>query len=160
MNLLWGNAQVVSGLVKFVPLEKMLHRRVIVLLNLKPAKMRDVVSSGMVTTSALPSHSSEVADSWSHEKATRRMFGMQVLCASNATHDQVDPISPPEGAAIGERVSFEGYSGEPEPQLNPKKKVFEKLAPDLTTNAGAALLHANVSHTLPMGCMPSNHPAS
>lgn len=61
---------------------------------------------------------------------------MQVLCASNATHDKVDPITPPEGAAIGERITFEGFPGEPEAQLNPRKKVFEKLAPDLTTNAG------------------------
>ncbi len=60
----------------------------------------------------------------------------QVLCASNATHDQVDPIAPPEGAAIGERITFEGFPGEPEAQLNPRKKVFERLAPDLTTNAG------------------------
>ena len=83
---------------------------------------------------------------------------MQVLCASNATHDQVDPISPPEGAAVGERVTFEGYSGEPEPQLNPKKKVFEKLAPDLTTNAGAASLHA-VPHVLCLKhCKPGNLP--
>ena len=59
-----------------------------------------------------------------------------MLCASNATHDQVDPISPPEGVAIGERVTFEGFPGEPEAQLNPKKKVFEKLAPDLSTTAG------------------------
>ncbi len=41
-------AQIVSGLVNFVPIDKMLGRRVVVLTNLKPAKMRDVVSSGMV----------------------------------------------------------------------------------------------------------------
>ena len=40
--------QVVSGLVKFVPLEKMHDRRVVVVCNLKPAKMRDVMSYGMV----------------------------------------------------------------------------------------------------------------
>lgn len=61
----------------------------------------------------------------------------QVLCASNAAHDQVDPVNPPEGAAIGERITFEGFAGEPEPVLNPKKKIFEKLAPDLQTNTGA-----------------------
>lgn len=33
---------------------------------------------------------------------------LQVLCASNDAHDAVDPIIPPEGAAIGERVTFEG----------------------------------------------------
>ena len=40
--------QVISGLVRFVPLEKMQGRRVVVVTNLKPAKMRDVMSYGMV----------------------------------------------------------------------------------------------------------------
>jgi tRNA-binding EMAP/Myf-like protein len=40
--------KVISGLVKFVPEEKMQGRRVVVVLNLKPAKMRDVMSYGMV----------------------------------------------------------------------------------------------------------------
>ncbi|XP_053966826.1 aminoacyl tRNA synthase complex-interacting multifunctional protein 1 [Anastrepha ludens] len=46
-----GEAQprtVVSGLVKFVPLEEMQNRLVIVLCNLKPAKMRGVTSEAMV----------------------------------------------------------------------------------------------------------------
>ena len=46
--------QIVSGLVKFVPVEKMENRRVVVVCNLKPAKMRGVLSSGMV--SLLPLH--------------------------------------------------------------------------------------------------------
>ena len=41
-------AQVVSGLVNFVPLEQMQGRRVVVVANMKPVKMRDVLSSGMV----------------------------------------------------------------------------------------------------------------
>ncbi len=101
-----GPRQVVSGLRKFVPEDKMLNRRVVVVCNLKPAKMREVMSYGMV------------------------------LCASNDDHTEVDPINPPEGAALGERVTFEGYSGEPEAVLNPKKKIFEKIAPDLVTDAG------------------------
>lgn len=39
---------VVSGLAKFVPIEEMLNRSVVVLCNLKPAKMRGVESRGMV----------------------------------------------------------------------------------------------------------------
>lgn len=34
--------------------------------------------------------------------------GGQVLCASDSSHEKVDPIVPPLGAAIGERISFEG----------------------------------------------------
>lgn len=49
-----GLMQIVSGLVKFVPLEKMENRRVVVLCNLKPAKMRGVLSSGMVSSPLNP----------------------------------------------------------------------------------------------------------
>ena len=44
-------AQVVSGLVKFVPQEAMQDRMVLVVCNMKPAKMRDVMSYGMVLPS-------------------------------------------------------------------------------------------------------------
>ena len=40
--------QVVSGLVKFVAQEAMQDRLVLVVCNMKPAKMRDVMSYGMV----------------------------------------------------------------------------------------------------------------
>ena len=43
--------QVISGLVKFVPVEEMQNRRVAVVCNLKPAKMREVMSHGMVGAS-------------------------------------------------------------------------------------------------------------
>jgi aminoacyl tRNA synthase complex-interacting multifunctional protein 1 len=101
-----GPRQVVSGLRKFVPEGKMLNRKVVVVCNLKPAKMRDIMSYGMV------------------------------LCASNDDHTEVDPINPPEEAKIGERVTFEGYHAEPEAVINPKKKIFEKIAPDLVTDTG------------------------
>ena len=49
-----GLMQIVSGLVKFVPLDKMEDRRVVVLCNLKPAKMRGILSSGMVSSPLYP----------------------------------------------------------------------------------------------------------
>ena len=45
-------------------------------------------------------------------------------------------MSVPEGVPVGERVSFEGFDGAPEAVLNPKKKLWEKIAPDMKTNAG------------------------
>ncbi|XP_054710542.1 aminoacyl tRNA synthase complex-interacting multifunctional protein 1-like [Uloborus diversus] len=45
---------VVSGLVKFVPLEEMQNRLVIVLCNLKPAKMRGITSEAMVMCASTP----------------------------------------------------------------------------------------------------------
>lgn len=37
---------------------------------------------------------------------------------------------------MGERITFEGFGNKPDAQLNPKKNVFGKLAPDLLTSAG------------------------
>jgi tRNA-binding EMAP/Myf-like protein len=56
---------------------------VLVVCNLKPAKMAGFESAGMV------------------------------LCASNPEHTQVELLEVPEGAAIGERVFIEGLTGEP-----------------------------------------------
>lgn len=39
---------IVSGLVNFIPIEEMQGRMVVVLCNLKPAKMRGIESKGMV----------------------------------------------------------------------------------------------------------------
>jgi hypothetical protein len=59
-----------------------------------------------------------------------------VMCASNADHTQVECMEPPANAKIGERVEFEGISGNPEPENKvAKKKIFESVAPDLKTNA-------------------------
>uniref|UniRef100_A0A834VG95 Aminoacyl tRNA synthase complex-interacting multifunctional protein 1 n=1 Tax=Sarcoptes scabiei TaxID=52283 RepID=A0A834VG95_SARSC len=93
---------VVSGLVKFVPIEMMQDRMVVVLCNLKPAKMRGIVSEAMV------------------------------MCAS--TPEKVEILSPPEGSVPGDRVKFLNYPGQPDAQLNPKKKIWEQIAPDLSTN--------------------------
>uniref|UniRef100_T1PEE1 Putative tRNA binding protein n=1 Tax=Musca domestica TaxID=7370 RepID=T1PEE1_MUSDO len=52
-----GEAQprtVVSGLVKYIPLEEMQNRMVVVLCNLKPAKMRGVTSEAMVMCASTP----------------------------------------------------------------------------------------------------------
>jgi aminoacyl tRNA synthase complex-interacting multifunctional protein 1 len=100
-----GPRTIVSGLVKFVPLDKMLNRLVIVVANLKPAKLKGILSAGMV------------------------------LAASNADHTEVEILDPPAGAVPGERVTFSGITGEPDAQLNPKKKIFEEVKPHLHTNA-------------------------
>jgi len=96
---------IVSGLVDFVPEDKMLNRMVVVLCNLKPAKMRGVESKGMV------------------------------LCSSREEPKEVEPLAVPEGSMPGDRVTVEGEKeGTPDEVLNPKKKVWEKLSVDLMTN--------------------------
>jgi len=97
---------IVSGLVDFVPEEKMLNRLVVVLCNLKPAKMRGVESKGMV------------------------------LCSSREEPKEVEPLAVPEGSAPGDRVTVDGEKeGLPDDVLNPKKKIWEKLSVDLKTNS-------------------------
>jgi aminoacyl tRNA synthase complex-interacting multifunctional protein 1 len=47
----------------------------------------------------------------------------------------VELVTPPADAPAGERVYFEGWQGEPEGVLNPKKKVWETLQPAFTTTS-------------------------
>ncbi|KAK9366519.1 hypothetical protein V1509DRAFT_629697 [Lipomyces kononenkoae] len=55
-----------------------------------------------------------------------------VLCAAN--EEKVELTIPPPGSKAGDKVFFEGFDGTPEPQLNPKKKIFETVQPNFTTN--------------------------
>ncbi|GBN87896.1 Tyrosine--tRNA ligase, cytoplasmic [Araneus ventricosus] len=49
---------------------------------------------------------------------------------------EVEPLNPPKDSKPGDRVFVEGYeSSEPDEQLNPKKKVWETLQPDLKTSS-------------------------
>ncbi|KAF9601162.1 hypothetical protein IFM89_017110 [Coptis chinensis] len=74
---------VVSSLVKYIPLEEMQNRKVCVLCNLKPVKMRGIQSHAMV------------------------------LATSNDDHTKVELVDPPYSVPVGERVKFPGFQGEP-----------------------------------------------
>lgn len=102
---------VCSGLNGLVPLEEMQGRKVIVVCNLKPVKMRGIKSSAMVLAASPKIKEGEADD---HK-------------------GPVELVSPPADAKAGERVFFEGWKGEPEKQLNPKKKVWETFQPGFTT---------------------------
>ncbi|XP_061108079.1 aminoacyl tRNA synthase complex-interacting multifunctional protein 1-like [Conger conger] len=93
---------VVSGLVKDSPLEQLQNRLVVLLCNLRPTKVRGVLSQAMV------------------------------MCA--ASLEKVEILDPPSGAVPGDRVTFLSFPGEPDKELNPKKKVWEKVQADLRTD--------------------------
>ncbi|CDH50904.1 aminoacyl trna synthase complex-interactingmultifunctional protein 1 [Lichtheimia corymbifera JMRC:FSU:9682] len=97
---------VVSGLVKWYPLEEMQNRWVICIANLKPASMRGVKSEAMV------------------------------FCATAPDGSKVELLSPVDTSKVkpGDRIYFEGLEGEPEKQLPPKKKYFEAVQPDFKTD--------------------------
>ncbi|ETM53543.1 methionine-tRNA ligase [Phytophthora nicotianae INRA-310] len=97
--------QIASGLQAFYSLEEMQNRKVLVLLNLKPAKLGGFKSHGMV------------------------------LCACDEAHENVQFVEPPTDAKVGERVTIASESGEPLSAAQIKKqKVLEKVSPDFVTD--------------------------
>ncbi|KAL6530391.1 hypothetical protein OROHE_014744 [Orobanche hederae] len=96
--------QVVSGLAKYCTPEELTNRHIVLITNVKPGKLRDVMSEGLV------------------------------LCASSEDHTIVEPLLAPEGAKAGECVTFSGHDGKPEEVLNPKKKQLDKIYPHLFTD--------------------------
>ncbi|OIS97766.1 PREDICTED: aminoacyl tRNA synthase complex-interacting multifunctional protein 1 [Nicotiana attenuata] len=103
-----------SGLVKYVPLDHLQERNVIVLANLKPRNMRGVKSNGML------------------------------MAASDASHENVELLEPPEGSVPGERIWF-GSADEKEnlpevatPNQVAKKKIWELVQPHLKTDGACA----------------------
>ena len=52
------------------------------------------------------------------------------MCASNGQKNEL--VDPPPGAKVGDQITCKEYPGEPErPFLNPKKKIWEAVKPDL-----------------------------
>ncbi|KAI1386407.1 nucleic acid-binding protein [Hypoxylon trugodes] len=102
---------VCSGLNGLVPLEEMQNRKVVVVANLKPVKMRGIKSCAMVLAASPRLKEGEVDD---HK-------------------GPVELVTPPADAKAGDRVCFDGYRGEPEGVLNPKKKIWETFQPGFTT---------------------------
>jgi len=95
---------VVSGLVKFMPVENLINRTVVLLCNLKPVSMRGIKSHAMV------------------------------LCATSVDGTKVEFVTPPENSKPGDKVTIGNFNGTPEKQLNPKKKIFESIQPGFKTN--------------------------
>ncbi|KAK4472867.1 hypothetical protein MN116_004078 [Schistosoma mekongi] len=110
---------VVSGLVKFVSMESLQNRVGIFLCNLKPANMRGVKSEAML------------------------------MCASSPETYGVEPliIEGPD-IQLGDSVVVPGFKHDPDDQLNPKKKIFEQLKPDLRVNENGIAVYKNVPWSL------------
>ncbi|TPP57058.1 Aminoacyl tRNA synthetase complex-interacting multifunctional protein 1 [Fasciola gigantica] len=111
---------VVSGLVKFVPMEALQNKIGIFLCNLKPAKMRDVESEAML------------------------------MCASAPESGVVEPliILDSDSVSLGDSVVVPGYTHNPDDQLKPKKKIFEQVKPDLRVDQDGFATYKGVPWTL------------
>lgn len=104
-----GPRQIASGLREHYSLEDMQNRKVLVVCNLRAAKMQGFESSGMV------------------------------LAAKSEDGAKVELINPPDDAPVGERVTFEGLTGTHEPltaNQAQKKKTWKKVSDDLKTGEG------------------------
>jgi len=77
---------------------------VVVIVNLKPRKLADFMSQGMV------------------------------LCASPADKSTIEFLNPPEGSVPGDKVFFEGYESKPLEVLPAKKNPWDNVAPKLNTD--------------------------
>jgi aminoacyl tRNA synthase complex-interacting multifunctional protein 1 len=65
-----------------------------------------------------------------------------LLAASNEEHTEVEPLTPPAGAAPGERVWFGDAREQPppaEPNAVQKKKHWEAAQPALRTDGGCVV---------------------
>ncbi|XP_063912934.1 aminoacyl tRNA synthase complex-interacting multifunctional protein 1 [Zophobas morio] len=70
-----------------------------------------------------------------------------VMCASS--EKGVEVLVPPEGCSPGEAVHCEGYTRQPDPVMNPKKKIFETVAPDLHTDGALRACYKGVPLMVP-----------
>lgn len=96
---------IVSNLLTYYKLDELQGLEVVVLTNMKASKIRGVESEGLV------------------------------LCASN--EKKFEPLKVPSGSAIGDRLFIQGYNNTNAEvaQLNPKKKVWDKIQSELKTNS-------------------------
>jgi len=109
--------QVISGLVKHVPIDEMQNRMVVILCNLKPAKMRGIVSEAMVMCASTP------------EK-------VEILTPP--------PSAVPGDLVIV--PGFEGVPDEIIKPTNKKNvSIFEQVAPDLKTNSDLNAVYKDVA---------------
>jgi len=113
---------VLSGLAAHMPLDKVNGALVVCICNLKPRKMAGIESQAMV------------------------------LCASGKGKATLDFVLPPASSQPGERVTWEGYAGEPEPPKKmDKKKAWEEVMPELHTNAEGVACYKGVPFALAAG---------
>jgi len=101
---------IASGIRAFYNADEFVGKKVMVLANLKARAVAGFKSEGMV------------------------------LCACNDDHSKVAILEPPADAMPGDKVEFAGFEGKEAAQPNAvaKKKILEKLAPLLKTDATGA----------------------
>lgn len=115
--------KVITGVRKFVPLEEMQNRRVVVFANIKPGKIRGMPSESMV------------------------------FAGSNSDHTIVELLTPPADAPIGSRVVCGDFIPNPEvkPATDSKGKWWKEVSANnnLTINADHLACYKGIPLTVP-----------
>ena len=123
-----GPRQIASGLREHYTLDEMQDRKVLVVCNLKAAKIVGFNSNGMVLAAKVRPHNIICS---SLIRNTRNSF---LHFLQSADGKQVEIVSPPADAPVGERVFVHGLSGEPYSSAQiKKKKVWESVSKGLKT---------------------------
>merc|ERR1711920_549338 len=110
-----GPRQIVSGLREHYSLEEFQGRRLLVICNMKPAKLKNVMSSGMV------------------------------LCAKNAETKVMELLGVPDECKIGDRVLPQGMPDSwaaADPAVVKKQGIWEDISKELRTDASRIACYA------------------
>jgi tRNA-binding EMAP/Myf-like protein len=109
-----GPRTIVSGLVKYFQAAQLVGRKVVVVCNLKPSKMRGVTSEGMLLAAAAS------------------------VDTSSSGEERVELLSTPVDAPVGELIRVRGF-GAPMPDAVLKSKtaldMWKRVCSDLVTNS-------------------------
>jgi len=108
-----GPRTIISGLVRYMAAEELMGRRVVVLCNLKPSKMRGIISEGMLLAASVPKQGGEEGE------------------------EVVELLDPPADAPVGELISVSGFdASQPDDVLKSKSamEVWKRVAAELATN--------------------------
>jgi glutaminyl-tRNA synthetase len=103
---------IISGLAGRIPLDTLAGRKVVVVCNLKPSKMRGIVSEGMLLAASAP--------------------------AGSDGAERVELLAPPSDAPVGELIRVSGYETPvPDAVLKSKtaQEVWKRVAGELSTDA-------------------------
>lgn len=98
---------------------------VVVLCNLKPKKLADYMSHGMV------------------------------LCGETPDKSKVELLIPPEGSQPGDIITFPGYERNPPEALNPKKNPWDTVQPKLRVDDNGVACYESVPFTTSKGTVRS-----
>ena len=126
-----GPRTVVSGLVKYFKPEELIGKKVITLCNLKPSKLRGIVSEGMILTSVIKEQSDTTSTMKLEliEPTTFKSVGDSITLPIESSTCSSSSSIAPSTSTQSEIIS----------KANISKDVWEKISVDLKINANKML---------------------